>query len=524
MRTAQICPTCATYVNAVCVIYDGPYLAHLDVAPLTNLSEIIQQIDEVVSTLEPALGYIPENVANKIATAAEVTTYGSSVDKYPSVKAIKDYTDALVGQVTLQQVLNYNHSLTNGFNFQGTDAGLNNTGTSDVTGIGTNAAKNNSGEYVVAIGLNAGLSNTKNHLNAIGSGAGNQNDGLFVSAIGSAAAVQNLGDFVNAIGNGAGAGNEGDSVNAFGYAAADTNTGNHVNAIGKSAGVNNTFNDVTLLGNNASASADDQLVFSNGAGFNARLSNTNLTANHKFELPNADGTIVLSVNSTAPDSTGNVTLSTSTPTLQQVTTAGNITTDNIISQGTGATSIKASSTSGWGYAEIAQNSTIGSGFLGLNNGVTGTVTLGAFYISGTKDLQLPNQSGVLVATVNNIAPDNAGNVTLAVGTSYKVYSAIVSYNSLNLTVVSLLENTLGVTLTWSADFIGPKATASSTIFTANKTVITATPYTGPSSQTFNNVGTRVSTTVVNLFSVDTTNGSFSYADGVQFFLEIRVYS
>jgi hypothetical protein len=230
------------------------------------------------------------------------------------VKAIKDYTDGLVGAVTLQQVLNYNHSLLNGLNFQGTDAGLTNTGTTDVTGIGTNAAKGNSGEYVVAIGENSGLNNTKNHLYAIGNGAGAQNTGLYVSAIGSAAALQNSGDFVNAIGDVAGAANEGDNVNALGYAAADTNTGNHVNAIGRSAGVNNTFNDVTLLGNTASASADDQLVFINGAGFNARLSNTNLTANHKYELPNSDGTLVLSVNGNLPNATtGDVTVSISAP-------------------------------------------------------------------------------------------------------------------------------------------------------------------------------------------------------------------
>jgi hypothetical protein len=249
MRTAQICPTCATYINAVCVIYDGPYLANLDVAPLTNLSEIVQQINEVVSTLEPALGYIPENIANKIATAAEVTTFGSSVDKYPSVKAIKDYTDALVGAVTLQQVLNYNHSLTNGLNFQGTDAGLTNTGTNDVTGIGTNAAKSNSGEYVVAIGLNAGLSNTSNHLNAIGNGAGNQNSGVIVNAFGLAAASQNMGSSVNAMGNGAAANNEGDFINALGNGAADQNTGDHVNAFGVNAGLSNQLSGMTIFSN-----------------------------------------------------------------------------------------------------------------------------------------------------------------------------------------------------------------------------------------------------------------------------------
>ena len=31
MRTAAICPTCATFENALCVLYNGPYLANIDV-------------------------------------------------------------------------------------------------------------------------------------------------------------------------------------------------------------------------------------------------------------------------------------------------------------------------------------------------------------------------------------------------------------------------------------------------------------------------------------------------------------
>ena len=37
MRTAAICPTCATYENALCIIYNGPYLSNIDVAPLDAL-------------------------------------------------------------------------------------------------------------------------------------------------------------------------------------------------------------------------------------------------------------------------------------------------------------------------------------------------------------------------------------------------------------------------------------------------------------------------------------------------------
>jgi hypothetical protein len=51
MRTASICPTCPTYTNSVCVLYDGPYLENLDVAPLTDLEEIIQKIDAFIGSL-----------------------------------------------------------------------------------------------------------------------------------------------------------------------------------------------------------------------------------------------------------------------------------------------------------------------------------------------------------------------------------------------------------------------------------------------------------------------------------------
>lgn len=45
MRVAEICPNCATYINASCIIYDGDYLSTLDVAPLTSLDEILSNIN-----------------------------------------------------------------------------------------------------------------------------------------------------------------------------------------------------------------------------------------------------------------------------------------------------------------------------------------------------------------------------------------------------------------------------------------------------------------------------------------------
>ena len=53
MRTAAICPTCATYINALCVIYNGPNLTNTNVAKLDNLETIVQKIN---NNLVPVYG------------------------------------------------------------------------------------------------------------------------------------------------------------------------------------------------------------------------------------------------------------------------------------------------------------------------------------------------------------------------------------------------------------------------------------------------------------------------------------
>jgi hypothetical protein len=56
MRTAAICPTCATYENALCIIYNGPYLSNLDVAPLEDLQSVLAKIN---TNLVPLSGTTP---------------------------------------------------------------------------------------------------------------------------------------------------------------------------------------------------------------------------------------------------------------------------------------------------------------------------------------------------------------------------------------------------------------------------------------------------------------------------------
>ena len=51
MRVAEICPNCATYINASCIIYNGDYLTNLDVSPLDSLDDILAAIDEAIPPL-----------------------------------------------------------------------------------------------------------------------------------------------------------------------------------------------------------------------------------------------------------------------------------------------------------------------------------------------------------------------------------------------------------------------------------------------------------------------------------------
>jgi hypothetical protein len=55
MRTAAICPTCATYENALCIIYNGPYLTNIKVNPLEDLPTILAKIN---NNLVPLSGIV----------------------------------------------------------------------------------------------------------------------------------------------------------------------------------------------------------------------------------------------------------------------------------------------------------------------------------------------------------------------------------------------------------------------------------------------------------------------------------
>lgn len=64
MRTAQVCPTCATYVNAICVIYDGEILSNINVSPLDPLDEILVNIDTTIGDINTEITYINNDISD----------------------------------------------------------------------------------------------------------------------------------------------------------------------------------------------------------------------------------------------------------------------------------------------------------------------------------------------------------------------------------------------------------------------------------------------------------------------------
>lgn len=71
MRTASVCPTCAKYENALCVLYDGDYLSALDIAPGDTLEDIIIKIN---AALAPFVTTTSSTSSTTSSTTSTTTT------------------------------------------------------------------------------------------------------------------------------------------------------------------------------------------------------------------------------------------------------------------------------------------------------------------------------------------------------------------------------------------------------------------------------------------------------------------
>lgn len=70
MRTASICPTCATFENALCVLYNGPYLPYTGISPLDPMNVALAKIDAAIA----ALGGTTTTTTTTVAPTTTTTT------------------------------------------------------------------------------------------------------------------------------------------------------------------------------------------------------------------------------------------------------------------------------------------------------------------------------------------------------------------------------------------------------------------------------------------------------------------
>lgn len=349
MRIADICPTCATYTNAVCVIYDGPYLTNINVSPLDNLQDILGSINDnlvpIVQTGVPSgtavyVGQLYVNstsgtmyYANSIAGGGGSWTQlapSSAIPTTPSLNAVLavgntstyniNIQDVLVAPTTITTItpggigivdatgaINigtsvisvYNTGVINNIDIDGITGSIRITtggGTGEI--LATNLSGNQTFQLPNASGTialtsditlqNATAGTNKNLVNGInlqGTGAGASQTGLDVIGIGTTALDSNTGNFVNAIGYAAGVGNTGNNVDLFGGSAGTRNLADNVIAIGGASCTDNEGTYVVAIGA--------------GAGYFNTGSNVNLFGSLGGQSNNISGMTIFS-NSSMP--------------------------------------------------------------------------------------------------------------------------------------------------------------------------------------------------------------------------------
>jgi hypothetical protein len=160
---------CTENLNAVMSLTDHWELA-VEI-PINPLSGTVQSVTgsavDNTDPLNPVINEIIYGVQNIIA-GTNIT-----VDNTDPANPIVSATGS-GGSQTLQEVLDNNHDLVDGNNFQGTGAGVGNAGTG-VIGFGVSAAFSNTGVFINALGEGTAYFNEGNNVNAIGQEAGQNN-------------------------------------------------------------------------------------------------------------------------------------------------------------------------------------------------------------------------------------------------------------------------------------------------------------------------------------------------------------
>ena len=445
----------------------------------------------------------PEDSSNRVLSKADFITNGSSTAKYPSVKAVKDYIDT---EVTLQDVITNDNALTDNNNLQGLNAGLGMTpGVTDVNAFGESAAQSNTASSVNAIGKQAANANTGTMVNAIGENAAANNTGISVDAIGFGALENNTGgqavgigsnagennsgnNFVG-VGEGAGKNNSADGLTSVGGQSGQNNTGLNTTGVGVSAANGNTGDSLAALGYFAGATNSGENV--NAVGYESANGNSGDNVN-AMGYNAATGNSATSVNAFGKNAGVNNTHSFVT----------------ILHEGATAD----------GPSQIAMKTVGGNAFRIDANSVT-----------SDRKLTVPDATGIIPISVNNITADPSGNITLPsqAGLPYLIYSAYLTFGY-GIVTATQLYNTIGDgsgdginDIAWTFTNLGADATMTSGPFTT-KTVVIPSGYVG-SGIYYSITGQRSSSSLLNLFSLRVVNSGFAKAFGVSAYVEIRIY-
>jgi hypothetical protein len=451
MRTSAICPTCATYENAVCIIYNGELLTNTNIAPLDNLQVALGKIDSAIGEIDDFLNNLPNSGVQTIVAGDNI-----NIDDSDPANPVISATGT-VGP-------------TGPIGPAGPQGNVGPTGPQGIpgppgpAGLEWRGAWSPSGTYVVddAVGYNGA-------------------SWFCIANVGPSATTPNLDPTKWALLAAQGAPGATGATGPAGPTGAQGPAGTP----GSSSGWQLTGNATTNPSTNFMGTTDAQdVVFK-------------CNSVEYFRLKSVTG--------------GNDEMSFS----KNLRIANNTSAQVWISGPSGD------------FATLNVGSASGP-YLALSKS-NRRARLFSDNLTASRDIQLPNSGGTLVTSVNGIIPSPEGNVTIPVGASYKVYTALVSYNGSAVTAI-VLQNTIGdgsgngtTDIAWSYSGALRATMTTGDPFTSGKTaIITAGAYFSGGSVYVTN-GTRTSNTLITINSYRPSDNSQASSVLVNHFIEIRVY-
>ena len=73
MRTSNICPTCSTFSNALCTLYNGVPLTTLGILELDDLETALTKIDTYLTPVGYTVGTLPAGTIGQKAYVTDAT-------------------------------------------------------------------------------------------------------------------------------------------------------------------------------------------------------------------------------------------------------------------------------------------------------------------------------------------------------------------------------------------------------------------------------------------------------------------